>query len=289
MAHGGRDEVVLITGCSEGGIGAALAMELCDAGFTVVATSRLMSTMKMFERHQHIHVHQLDLLLPDSIKQAVEIVIALYGRIDILINNAAIPCAGPLAEVPIEIVDRTYRTNYLGPVMLIQAVVPHMVARGKGKIVNVGSIVCLASAPFSGVYTASKAAFHCSTDALRLELKPFNIDVMLLVSGAVKTNIVQRAAEIIRSSASALRIFKPYEEYLLRRTKVAHQNSNTTPADEFARKAVARILRPSPPACYIYGFMSGIYRILYFCPYWLRDWWFTSKMPKWMTENHKQD
>lgn len=114
MAPGRRDEVVLITGCSEGGIGAALAMELCDAGFTVVATSRLMSTMKIFERHQHIHVHELDLLLPDSIKQAVETIITLYERIDILINNAAIPCAGPLAELPIEIVDRTYRTNYLG-------------------------------------------------------------------------------------------------------------------------------------------------------------------------------
>lgn len=114
MALGRRDEVVLITGCSEGGIGAALALEFCDAGFTVVATSRSLSTMKVFEAHQYIQSLPLDLLSPASIKEAVESVMATYGRIDILVNNAATPCTGPLAEVPIEIVDTVYRTNYLG-------------------------------------------------------------------------------------------------------------------------------------------------------------------------------
>lgn len=282
MALGRRDDVVLITGCSDGGIGAALALEFCDAGFTVVATSRSLSTMKMFEGHQHIQILPLDLLSAESIKEAVESVMRMYGRIDILINNAAMPCAAPLAEVPIEIVDTVYRTNYLGPVMLIQAVVPHMVARGKGKIVNVGSITCLASGPFSGIYAASKAALHTSTDALRLELKPFNIDVILLIPGAVVTGIAPKGAEIVRSYSNSLRIFKPYQEYLVKRTMVAH-DPRSTPAPVFAKKAVAVILRRSSPACYVYGFMSRIYRFLYYCPYWFRDWWFTSKMPKWMT------
>lgn len=112
-----RDEVVLITGCSSGGIGAALALEFHDAGFTVVATSRSLSTMKMFEPYEHIHTFPLDLLSADSIKQAAETVIEQYGRIDILINNAATPCTGPLAEVPIDIVETVYRTNYLGTCM----------------------------------------------------------------------------------------------------------------------------------------------------------------------------
>jgi NAD(P)-dependent dehydrogenase (short-subunit alcohol dehydrogenase family) len=206
----------------------------------------------------------------------------MYGRIDILINNAAKPCTAPLAEVPIEIVDTVYRTNYLGPVMLIQAVVPHMVAQGKGKIVNVGSIICLASGPFSGVYAASKAALHACTDSLRLELKPFNIDVILLVPGAVVTGIVPKGTEIVRSYLSSLRIFNPYQEHLLKRTMLAH-DPRSTPAPVFAKKAVAVILRRSSTAWYVYGFMSRIYRILYYCPYWLRDWWFLSKMPKWMT------
>lgn len=116
----------------------------------------------------------------------------------------------------------------------------------------------------------------------RLELKPFNIDVILLVPGAVVTGIVPKGTQIVKSYSSSLRIFKPYEEYLLKRTKLAH-DPRSTPAPVFAKKAVAVILRRSSPACYIYGFMSRIYRILYYCPYWLRDWWFSSKMPKWTT------
>lgn len=282
MTPGRRDEVVVITGCSDGGIGAALALEFCDCGFTVVATSRSLSTMTVFQGHQHIELLPLDLLSEESIKEAVELVMATYGRIDILINNAGMPCTAPLAEVPIAMVDKVFRTNYLGPMMLIQAVVPHMVAKGKGKIVNVGSITAIAAGPFAGAYTSSKAALHCSTDALRLELKPFNINVMLLVPGAVVTAIAPKGAEIVKSYLSTLQIFKPYEEYLLKRTMLAH-DPKSTPAPIFAKKAVAAIVAKSTPACYVYGFMSRTYRILYYCPYWIRDWWFTSKMPKWMT------
>ena len=114
MSPGRRDEIVLITGCSEGGIGAALALEFCDNGFTVVATSRSVNTMKLFERHQHIEVLALDLLSEESIKEAVETVISMFGRIDILVNNAGIPCTAPLAEIPIGVVDKVYRTNFLG-------------------------------------------------------------------------------------------------------------------------------------------------------------------------------
>lgn len=114
VSPGRREEVVLITGCSDGGIGSALALEFCDCGFTVVATSRSLETMKRFEGHQYIAVLALDLLSEESIKEAVASVMALYGRIDILVNNAGMPCTAPLVEVPIAIVDQVYRTNYLG-------------------------------------------------------------------------------------------------------------------------------------------------------------------------------
>ncbi|KAG0613753.1 hypothetical protein M758_6G127700 [Ceratodon purpureus] len=279
VSPGRRDEVVLITGCSEGGIGAALAFEFCDKGFTVVATSRSVGTMKMFELHQHIEVLALDLLSEESVKEAVESVMATYGRIDILVNNAGMPCTAPLAEIPIDLVDKVFRTNYLGPIMLIQAVVPHMVAKGKGKIVNVGSISCLATAPFTGAYAASKAALQSSTDALRLELKPFNIDVMMLVPGGVVTGLAAKGADILRNNFSALQIFKPYEEYLLKRAMLSH-HPKSTPAPLFAKKAVSAITSKNTPASYTYGFLSRIYRFLYYCPYWIRDWWFSSKVPK---------
>ncbi|KAG0586264.1 hypothetical protein KC19_2G077000 [Ceratodon purpureus] len=279
---GRREEVVLITGCSDGGIGAALAFEFCDSGFTVVATSRSLGTMTVFEGRQHIELLQLDLLSEESIKAAVESVMATHGRIDILVNNAGMPCTAPLAEVPIAMVDKVFKTNYLGPVILIQAVVPHMVAKGRGKIVNVGSITSFAAGPFAGPYTASKAALQCSTDALRLELKPFNIDVMHLVPGSVVTAIAPKGTAIVESYLSTLQIFKPYEEYLLKRTMLAY-DPKSTPAPVFAKRAVAAILAKSTPACYVYGYMSRVYCILYYCPYWVRDWWYSSKMPKLMT------
>lgn len=115
----------------------------------------------------------------------------------------------------------------------------------------------------------------------RLEMKPFNIDVMLLVPGAVVTSIVPNGTAVVKSYLSALQIFKPYEEYLLNRTLLAH-HPKSTPAPVFAKKAVAAILARSTPACYVYGYLSRIFRVLYYCPYWIRDRWFTSKMPKWM-------
>lgn len=114
VSPGRRDEVVLITGCSDGGIGSALATEFCSNGFTVVATSRSVSTMKQFEGHDSIELLPLDLLSEESVKQAVDSVMSMYGRIDILVNNAGIPCTSPLAETPIQVIDKVYRTNCLG-------------------------------------------------------------------------------------------------------------------------------------------------------------------------------
>lgn len=89
VSAGRRDEVVLITGCSDGGIGVALAFEFCECDFTVVATSRSLSTVTVFEGHQNIELLPLDLLSEESIKEALESVVAPYDRIDILVNNAS--------------------------------------------------------------------------------------------------------------------------------------------------------------------------------------------------------
>lgn len=113
-ASGRRDEVVLITGCSDGGIGAALANEFCKAGFSVVATSRSLDTMKSFKGHPHVEILALDVTVEESVKAAVDVVMSMYGRIDILVNNAAMPCTSPLAETPISLMEKVYRTNFIG-------------------------------------------------------------------------------------------------------------------------------------------------------------------------------
>jgi hypothetical protein len=116
----------------------------------------------------------------------------------------------------------------------------------------------------------------------RLELKPFNIEVMMLVPAGVVTGLASKGADMLRSNLGALEIFKPYEEYLLKRAMLSH-HPKSTPAPVFARKAVGVILAKSTPASFTYGFLSRIYRFLYYCPYWIRDWWFSSKVPKVIT------
>lgn len=113
-----------------------------------------------------------------------------------------------------------------------------------------------------------------------MELKPFGIDVMLLVPGGVVTGLAAKSADGVKSNLSALQIFKPYREYLLQRAMLSH-HPKSTPAPLFAKKAVGAILaRGSPPASFVFGFLSRIYRVLYYCPIWIRDWWFSSKLPK---------
>ncbi|KAK7852489.1 retinol dehydrogenase 8 [Quercus suber] len=132
-------EVVLITGCSAGGIGYALARAFAAKNCQVVATSRSKVSMGDLEQDPRFFLQELDVLSHDSVQRVVSTVVEKYGHIDVLVNNAGVQCVGPLAEIPLSALQRTFDTNLYGPMRLVQAVVPHMASRRKGKIVNVGS------------------------------------------------------------------------------------------------------------------------------------------------------
>ncbi|CAN1343309.1 Retinol dehydrogenase 8 [Linum perenne] len=162
-------EIVLITGCSEGGIGHALAKQFAATNkCLVVATSRSLTSMKDLENDDRFFLQELDVSSDESVAKVVANIVEKYGRVDVLVNNAGVQCVGPLAEVPLAAVQSTFNTNVFGSMRMIQAVVPHMASKKKGKIVNLGSIVVLAALPWSGAYAATKAAIHALTDTLRL-------------------------------------------------------------------------------------------------------------------------
>ncbi|CAN7037528.1 unnamed protein product [Brassica rapa subsp. trilocularis] len=141
MASDNAGPVVLITGCSHGGIGHALAREFAENGCRVVATSRSRSKMADLEQDPRMFVHELDVRSEQSVNNVVSNVIDKFGQVDVLVNNAGIQCVGPMAEIPISTMQNTFDTNVFGStVRMTQAVVPHMVSKKKGKIVNVGSI-----------------------------------------------------------------------------------------------------------------------------------------------------
>ncbi|XP_059624331.1 short-chain dehydrogenase RED1-like [Cornus florida] len=273
-SHNGQ--VVLITGCTTGGIGHALARAFAAEKCLVVATSRSRSSMADLDHDQRFFLQELDVLSDQSVHNVVSTVLEHFGHIDIVVNNAGVHCIGPLAEIPHSAIEHTFNTNVFGPMRLIQAVVPHMVLRKRGKIVNVGSVIALCPAPWAGAYGASKAALHSLTDTLRLELKPLGIDVINIVPGAIKSNIGNSALAGFNRMPE-WKLYKQFEAVIRERAQLSH-SSKSTPAEELAKKTVAVVLKKNPPSWFSYGRYSTVSAIIYHLPLFVRDFIFRKVM-----------
>ncbi|KAI7729353.1 hypothetical protein M8C21_017434 [Ambrosia artemisiifolia] len=263
-------QVVLVTGCSSGGIGNALCRAFAAKNCLVVATARSISSMPdLSDDHDIYFLQELDVLSDHSVQEVVSNVMDRFGRIDVVVNNAGVQCIGPLAEIPLSTIEHTFNTNVYGSMRLIQAVVPHMVSRKKGKIVNIGSVTALAPGPWSGVYTASKAALHALTDTLRLELKPFGIDVINIVPGSVKTNLGNTAVASYNKMPEWI-MYKKFEGAIKERAYFS-QGPKAIPPDEFANKTVAEVLKEDPPSWFSLGQYSTLMAIMYHMPIFCKD------------------
>ncbi|WOG92120.1 hypothetical protein DCAR_0311379 [Daucus carota subsp. sativus] len=265
-----QQQVVVITGCSSGGIGNALARAFGGEKCLVVATARSLSSMADLDHdNPNYHLEELDVLSDQSVNELVSSVMEKFGRIDILVNNAGVQCVAPLAEIPLSELQHTFDTNVFGTIRMVQAVVPHMASRKKGKIVNMGSVIALGAGPWAGAYSGSKAALHSLTDTLRLELRPFGIDVINVVPGAIKSNI-GNAAIANYSRMPEWILYKPFEEAIRKRAYFS-QSSKSTPSEEFANKVVAAVLKKNPPAWFSSGQFSTIMAIMYHLPIFIKD------------------
>lgn len=274
--HEDSKPVVLITGCTGGGIGNALARSFAANSCRVVATSRSRSTMADLDQDPKFFLQELDVQSDESVNRVVNTVLDKFGRIDVLVNNAGVPCVGPLAEIPLSAIQNTFETNVFGSMRMVQAVVPHMATRKRGKIVNIGSVTGLVSGPWNGAYCASKAALHALTDTLRLELGHFGIDVVNVVPGAVKSNIGNSGIAIYNRMPE-WKLFKPFEAAIRERALLS-QGLRSTPTDEFARHTVAAVLRKKPPAWFSYGRYSTAMAVMYHLPLCVRDFLFKKAM-----------
>ncbi|OAD79607.1 hypothetical protein PHYBLDRAFT_58654 [Phycomyces blakesleeanus NRRL 1555(-)] len=255
--------VALVTGCTQGGIGYSLCLELVKQGCQVFATARNVSSMGDLESCSLI---ALDVTDQDSIKQAIEKVIADAGRIDILINNAGCPAVGTLMDIDYKVINRCINTNVIGVLSVCRAVVPHMVNQKSGKIVNVGSIVGYTATPLAGIYSLSKAAVHSMTDVLRLELKPFGIDVTLVAPGAIKSNF--GTAGLSDSLVPEDSLYRSISDDIYARANLSQMGATQT--EDFAEHVVSRVLNKTPR--YItYGSNSFISLVLYYLPAFVKD------------------
>lgn len=234
--------VVLITGCSSG-IGRALAIAFHARGCRTVATARRPETLAPLAE-QGIHTMALDVTHSGSVAAAVGMVESAHGGIDILINNAGIPVMGPLAELPLDALRQQWETNVTAPVAMMQAVVPGMVRRGNGRIVNVGSVSGILTTPFAGPYCASKAALHALNDAMRMELKPFGIEVLLVQPGAIQSGFGDGAKR--QTAQHTWQLYARFAEGIARRAGASQENA--TPTTPFANAFVREVLAARPRA-----------------------------------------
>ncbi|MBU2996067.1 SDR family oxidoreductase [Cellulophaga baltica] len=180
-----NDKVVLITGGSSG-IGKSIGVFLKTKGFKVYGTTR--STAK-YPDFKEFNLLELDVKVEETISRAVAKLIELEGKIDILINNAGVGITGPIEETPNSEIEKAFDTNFYGPIRMAKAVLPQMRKQNSGLIINITSIAGYMGLPYRGIYSATKGALELVTEAMRMEVKDFGVQMTNLAPGDFATNI----------------------------------------------------------------------------------------------------
>jgi NAD(P)-dependent dehydrogenase (short-subunit alcohol dehydrogenase family) len=177
-----------ITGCSTG-FGRALAELLLERGENVAVSARRPETIAdLVEPHgERALALKLDITKPTEVESAVAEARGHFGRIDVLVNNAGYGHFGPIELAPIEDARAVMETNYFGTVAMIRAVLPEMIARRSGQIVNIGSVAGNIGFPALGYYCATKFAISGLTESLGAELAPLGINVTIAELGPFAT------------------------------------------------------------------------------------------------------
>lgn len=191
-------KTILITGASSG-IGKAIGEYLFHKGYTVYGTSR--NPEKVL--NSLFPLVALDVRDGESIRRCVEKVAGISGRIDVLVNNAGVGILGPVEEIPTQEIRNHFETNLYGPIEMIKAVLPYMRDQRSGHIVNITSIAGYMGLPFRGVYSAGKGALELITESIRIEVKPFGIEVCSLAPGEFATDIASHRYHVPLAPASA--------------------------------------------------------------------------------------
>src|SRR5215216_1777863 len=180
----GTEQVALVTGASSG-IGEAVARALVGAGFTVYGTSRKATAG---EKREEVVFLPLDVTDDESAARAVREVLDRSGRIDVLVNNAGVGVAGGAEESSVEQARALFETNLFGSMRMTRAVLPHMRQQGRGRIINVSSIVGLIPVPFMALYASSKHAMEGYSESLDHEVREHGVRVLLVEPAYTRTS-----------------------------------------------------------------------------------------------------
>lgn len=231
-------QVVLITGASSG-IGKACAQHLAARGHRVFGTHR--DPLAAREQVPY-ELLAMDVTDEASVTTAVRAVLDSAGRIDVLVNNAGAGLAGAVEETSVEEAVAQFDVNLFGVLRMCRAVVPQMRAQGSGLIVNIGSLAGTIALPFQAFYCASKSSLHGVTEALRIEVEPFNIHVTIVDPGDTKTSFPARRRVVSQSDAAS-----PYRAHLSKMLRVIERSEAAGMPPERVARVVGRIIRARRP------------------------------------------
>ena len=227
----------LVTGASSG-IGAACARRLETSGWRVFAGVRAVGDAPAGTEVL------LDVTRAEQIRAAAEEI----GELDALVNNAGIAIAMPLEFLPLDELRRQLDVNVTGQVAVTQAFLPHL-RRSRGRIVFVGSIAGRSALPFLGAYAASKHALEAIADTLRIELRPFGVEVSLVEPGTIKTPIWTKSAALAESLADAAppELGELYGERIAAFGRVARERGAKGASADAVARAVEKALTQGRP------------------------------------------
>lgn len=239
MSHAPSPLIALVTGCS-GGIGLALARELKSHGYLVCATARQPGDLAKLQA-EGFSVFALDVNNQQQIDAVITQLTQLHGRLDLLVNNAGYGAIGPVLDISPERLALQFQTNVFSVVAMTKAALP-LLQLNQGTVLNIGSVSASLVTPFAGVYCASKAALHAISEALRMELEPLGIQVLLAVTGAVDTGFADRASQLAEQVLSEDSSWWPYRDGVRRRARASQDFP--TPAAEYARALAQALQKP---------------------------------------------
>jgi short-subunit dehydrogenase len=242
-------KIVLITGATAG-IGRTTALHLASLGHRVIASGRKVTELARLQVEAKalpgtLDTVVLDITSPTSIADAVTAVDQLtdgHGP-DVLINNAGFGVLGPTSEISDAEMRRQYDTNVFGLMNVTRAFLPKMRARRAGRIINVSSIGGRLTLPYFGVYNSTKYAVESLSDALRYELRPFDIDVALIEPGVIRTNFEATAVADLAAYAAS-----PYGPAIARYEEMSKLADRYASTPIVVARAIARAVQARRPA-----------------------------------------
>jgi NAD(P)-dependent dehydrogenase (short-subunit alcohol dehydrogenase family) len=246
------NKVALVTGGSSG-IGEATALKLHELGYTTYAAARRVQRMEHL-RESGIRPLAMDVTDEESMQSGVKRILAEEGRIDVLVNNAGYGSYGALEDVPLSEARYQFEVNVFGAVRLTQLVLPHMRDQGGGTIINITSMGGKIYTPLGGWYHATKFALEALSDCLRMEVKPFGIDVVVIEPGGIRTEWGGIAADKLKEASSGGPYARQADAVAASLSSEANARRSSPPtviADAIAKAVTAR--RPKTRYAVGYG------------------------------------